>query len=171
VVFLAHPRTASNAVGNALRQVGFRKDLPGDHHGPLTDEILSSRDKWLVFTVIRNHWDAVASWMFVKPYPMLPPWELEHVKDFTARSRWIRGDGRRLWFFKPDADVVIEYAHLEEQLDVMFSSRDVEWSGLEKTNVGKERNGRHYHGMFTKEAAEYIGDFFADEIAECGYVY
>jgi hypothetical protein len=172
MVFLAHPRTASNAVGAALKQLGFHKRPPGDHHGPLTDEIRSSRDRWFVFTVIRNHWDAVASWMFVKPYPVSPPWSLAHVKDFVAKSRWIRGgDGKQLWFFKDDADAVIEYANLEGELGAALRQRGLDCPPLDRRNAGKERNGRHYREMFTREAAAYVGEFFADEIEECGYVF
>jgi hypothetical protein len=171
LLYLAHPRTASNATAHALRRVGFVHCVPGDHHGPV-EEMGGDwkRDEWTVFATVRNHWDAVASWMFVKPYPLGPPWSAADVDDFIERCRWIRR-GKKLWFYREDTDLVLRYETLQRDLGRVLAGAGLACPTLELENAGKERGSRHYREMFGKDGAARVGDYFAQEIAACGYAY
>jgi len=174
LVYLAHPRTASNATAHVLEGIGFRRRLPANHHArlssPSAQKVVTDRLEWCVFTTVRNHWDATASWMFVKPYPAKPPWSLDDVQTFCSKSKWIR-DGNRFWFHAPDADVILRYETLQEDFDALLSAHGLEPQVLELVNVGKDRSGRDYRELFLDEAAAYIGEYFAEEITEYGYAY
>ena len=125
VSFLCHPRTASHSISEALiEQLNF-VDVGGNYHQGPND---SSHWTWKgnegpYFCVIRNHWDAMASWWFMQgkhreeefiTVPWLIKWADWYRRNFKLR--------RKLWYFLyQDLPLtVIRFEDLE-QMDLHYA--------------------------------------------------
>jgi hypothetical protein len=85
LVYLAHPRTASNATVAFLKTCGFVKALHpavADHHAQLGPPVtLKNRHEWTVATTVRNPLDTVVSWLFHERENFVPPMKEDEVES------------------------------------------------------------------------------------------
>jgi hypothetical protein len=178
LIYLAHPRTASNATADALLRIGFRKqDNPSDHHSQLHDHGKGSiitpdnRSEWLVFTTVRNHWDTVVSWAFKRYKSCDPPgWDAEDIEKLLAPNPWVK-EHTLYHLHLDDADVILRYETLRQDLQKVLGGSGIRMPRLFKKNVSERRRGRKYHDLFTPEGVEYVGQRFKVEIDRLGYTY
>lgn len=176
MIYLAHPRTASVATSVSLHHVGFKKlEPPSDHHSRLWDEgtpvTPGNRSEWTVMTTVRNHWDAAVSWAF-KRFKTRDPetWDLAAYQCAFEANRWVQPD-RMWWLHADDADVILRYESLEEDLRRVLTSRGLSVPTLIRHNVSQNRRGRGYREFFNDESRDYIGDRFSGEIERFGYAF
>lgn len=178
VIYLAHPRTASVATATSLLHVGFCKlEPPSDHHSRLWDQgtpvTPENRSQWTVLTTIRNHWDAAVSWAFKRfktrgGEPHL--WGLAAYHCAFEANHWVQPD-RMWWLHADEADVILRYETLEEDLGRALASCGVRMPTLIQHNVSRNRRGRSYREFFDDDSRGYIGDRFASEIERFGYAF
>lgn len=171
--FLAHPRTASRSVRDALKAYGnldFR-DV-GDHHsGPPQFHA----DRCEYFCVIRNHWDAVASWFFnanTAPKSGPPITEEWCATYFRSHQNYFR-PGTLWWFTQEVPSVrILRFENLENDLRAYLKQAGVPDELQPKLpHVGKSRHrdGRKPIELFTEHARKYVEWIFGDEIRRFGY--
>lgn len=175
--YLAHPKTASVATAMALSEVGFRnidgKPCTGSAHPHhMTVERSGfDLDGWTVFTTVRNHWDAVVSWMCQGDGMPCTASELQARLD---RHPWF--EETTMWqCHLPDADAVLKYETLGEDLNTLISAHGLDWVDLPVTPGTPGRmmgDARRPYGVFYNIGTrEYVGERFADEIRALGYSY
>jgi len=168
-IFLAHPRTASRAVGYFLRDhYGFLSC--GSHHGgpdPATFE------DFFLFTTVRNHWDAFTSWFFngigqSERGNFTVPW----VRN------WIKGHPNYLkppfmWWFRQDFPHVhtMRYENLDKDFGQVCEILGMEWAPVPVVGPGIYRKGRRYQDVIPTNAAFYIFETFEPEIRQLGYTW
>lgn len=163
LAYLAHPRTASVATGQALQhQAGFTQ-VAGhhghtDHDGP-------------AFTAVRNHWDAVVSWHcggHGDPGPLTP----ERCEEIIGGASGYLPRPDQLWgLFRPRADIVIRYEGLDGSLNRVLTGFGVPAVELPDRNVSTGRRGRPYRAFYDDPSRKWVADRFADEIDELGYTF
>lgn len=159
MIYLAHPRTASRATRDALiERFGFRRQ--GQHHSTLGEH----PDGWTVFTTIRNHYDAWASW-YCKNARNGERMDAAFVEGFVGRKdRYFPVEGRMWGLHAGVADVLLRYESLEADLSALLGA-DVTLGRV----GGEDRNGRDYREIIEPSAHAYIGYRYEAEIEEYGY--
>lgn len=158
MIYLAHPRTASRATRTALRGIGFLSS--GNHHAPLDEH---PGPDWTVFTAVRNHYDAWASWWCKTggEWPFTPDW-IEMKLD--SQDRYFPDPSRMWGLHSGVANVILRYETLEADLEAVLGGP------LALPRVGGEkRNGEHYRDLIPAAAHAYIGTRWAEEMEEFGY--
>ena len=199
LIYLAHPRTASNSTAAALMTVGFEKVVPGDHHsrlseaGPLMGLIdpvdrYEARSQWATFTTVRNHWDTVVSWMFAKygGDDPLTVWNLERFclvlgerfpfarsgpRRFTRQNPWV-GDSTLWSRHGNDADITIRFERLAFGLTAVLNAHGVSVpEALPHLMKSDARDGRPYQDFYTPQTRSYVADRFGAEIERYGYTF
>ncbi len=165
MVYLASPKTASKATKEALRPFGFEKvkghhTVISDHPGP----------DWTVFTTVRNHWDAWVSWFFFSG-PRGLPFGVAWIKRWLQQQQQYYPHPSRgmYWLYTNQADKVLRYEHLQEDLYDLFGWPAYPAPELTPVNVGALRKGRHYSRFYDDETREFVAEQFADEIEKYGY--
>jgi hypothetical protein len=155
----------------ALKKAGFV--LEGGHHGQLLCEVAEPRVAWIAFTVVRNHFDALISWMFRRyrgkggPEPM---WDVASLKAQIASNNWI--EPNTMWHLhSDDADVVLKYESFKIGMAGLLAVRGLVLPKLEPVNVTENRQGRHYREFFNGEMRSYVEDRFGAELDRFGYSY
>ncbi len=124
-----------------------------------------NRSKWIVFTTVRNHYDALVSWV-CKRYKnrTQTPWDLEAFKTALRANVWV--EGHSLWGrHMHSADVVMRYESLELNLESVLGFRLV----IPPINVSEQRKGRPYREFYTDETREYVAERFGGEMRRFGY--
>lgn len=176
-VFLAHPRTASHAIAEALTEDldfrcvgshhdGIRRALENQaHRGPKPEE---RGDLWS-FCAVRNHFDAVVSWMYggdrEADLPIGPD-QVEEVAEVHAAG-YIE-DGR-LWPFTERADEVIRYERLPGSLNDVLAMRGLGPVHLPVTNVSSGRPDRPHRELISPDGREAIEALWGEEMNQLGY--
>lgn len=163
MIFFAHPKTASKAVRQLLEQeFGFTRVL--GHHDITA---LRPGPAWTTFAVVRNHWDAWASWFAYgggRGYDFSP----EYI-DFWMRRLRGRFYPRANSMYPLDAagwlDAVLRYETLDADLSWLLG-REVT---LPQVNVTLARRGRHYSLEYNDRTRDYVAGRFAEEIERYGY--
>lgn len=176
-IYLAHPRTASNATVAALREVGFEKaGPPSDHHGRLWDGSTpvtpETRSDWLVFTAVRNHYDAAVSWLMRNSVGR----EMLRTHSRTEAFRTVLSNGNRWvrerslwWLHSDDADRVMRYEQLEQDLAEVLAELGLPAPQLPRVNVTDERAARPHREFYDEAAREYVAGRFGREMEAFGY--
>lgn len=173
LVYLAAPRTASQATAAALQAIGFVKPVPGDHHsqlftaGPVTPK---NRWEWQVFTVVRNHWDTAVSWVFAKHQGSPPAWTRDTFKSALADNPWV--GPHTLWHLHDlDADHVLRFENLSDHLAALLAAHGLPAPELPRKNVSRGRWHSDHRVYFTAESRRYITERFSREILALGYAF
>ncbi len=174
LAYLAHPRTASVATRDALLLGGFR--AASGHHTGLPRPGLEPplEGDWKIFTTVRNPWDTAVSWIYhmnrATP-PPARPWPLDLFKnDLGPRNSWITTYGRLFWMLE-DADVVLRYESLQDELDKFLTGEGVEPVPLLRANLSAARGGADYRSFYTDETQDFVGELFKSEIEALGYTF
>lgn len=177
LAFLAHPRTASRAMRNALQQRGFVQ-VGGHHDGPENGYPIP--DGYLPFCVIRNHWDACVSWWFNarmdknERYPSLY-WLASHF----SKNRYYFRAGDMWWFTRIPGVRILKYEHLQVQLDTLLQefyipevdlvSTGPSWSRMHYE--GEDQVRRHYSLYFDSHTRHFVEWCFLKEINHFHYAF
>lgn len=178
LVYLAHPRTASRATAQALcEQAGF--EPVGEHHGRRTDEVPAA-EGWRALTTVRCHHDAVVSWYCyryrtqawenpLEHRPLTPEWLRRETKPW--QGTYIRLDTG--WLFTHlhllDADAVIRYETLEEDLNGELTQRGLGRVQLPEVGKSPLRRGRPYQAFYDAETRRAVEEVFGGEMRRLGY--
>jgi len=172
LVFLAHPRTASRSIANALRlQCGFKSG--GNHHAaPI------GKDDYTKFTVVRNHFDTLVSWWFFimserKHDPK--PFDKDFIPYLWNYSRYGYGKlfpiEHRLWgLHSAAADYVLHYETLLADLNGVLTTKGLGVESLTHVH-DRSRNGTPYEPMYDTATRRFVEDWFAEELEELDYSY
>ncbi len=173
LIYLAHPRTASIATADALQKIGF--EMMHEHHGrlrclPIADEP-NLRTNWYAFTVVRNHFDTAVSWVFRRTHGRREITKEVYEQMLTSPgNRWV--ELHTMWHLHSnDADFIIRYENLEEELNCILQSAHLPKVELKKKNVSVGRDGRHYSEFYNSQTRDYIENRFGNEIRRFGYEY
>lgn len=165
--FLAHPRTASRAVRDALAGIGF--EAKGAHHdGP--DQGYDLSPYQVVFGV-RNHWDALVSWwfnarMFKKEKIPSLGWLAIHL----SQNQYYFRPGTLWWFLDqiPDA-TYFHFENMQVELNVILMAHGLPAVEIPKVGMSEERAGRHYREFYDSNTRHFVGWLFKPEIMRLGY--
>jgi len=176
VVYVSHPRTASVATGKSLGAVGFEPlgDLKPTHHTFLYDPsspiTVDTRHQWTVITTVRNHYDAIISWMCLwyrhTPHPR---WTVRDFATRLDRGRWTCQP--HLWQWHTDVDIVWRYETLAEDMADTLTWLSLDVPPLLTENVTAVRAGRPYQQFYTPTTRDYITERYAKDIDQWGYRY
>lgn len=189
LIYLAHPRTASMATANALKSIGFEK-CGGNHHirlwdrcSPLPERLSDpipygenlvteeNRNEWYVFTTIRNHYDAVISWVFRRWRGRVKHgFEVKHFVEALDHNGWV-GENSLWSLHSYDVDHIMRYENLQKEFDSVLRLGGLPKTIIEPYNVSEGRKGRHYRDLYIEETKEYVYHRFMDEMLMFGYTF
>lgn len=175
LVYLAHPKCASRAVRDALKEHGFVRSVfapnskpnkCGNRSGPDHHKGLKEHPgpEWTVFTAVRNHFDAWASWFSysAKTGEQFCPRFIERLMD--KQNYFPEPD--KMWAYHTEfADHVLRYETQAADLSNLLG----EQVQLPVVGVSERREKRPYQALYTPELAEYVADRFGDEMEHYGY--
>ena len=182
LIFLAQPKTASKAVATALGDIGF-VDINGQpclgvsdypHHvtvAEMADGYGNETEGWTTFSFVRNHWDAVVSW--VCSYYGLASvahegWSAEFIADLLDRMSYV--NPTTLWHrHLHDSDHVLRYENLDSGLAELLQRHGLECPALEMVGATPTRAARPYQVFYTPDSRRYVAERFGEEIAALGY--
>lgn len=165
--FLAHPRTASRAVRDALFTVGF-EGVGGHHDGPEQGYDLS---EYQVIFGVRHHWDALVSWwynarMHVKEKKPSLGWLAIHI----STNRYYFRPGTMWWFLQTTNDpIYFHYENLEPELNAILAAHSVPEVKLNVVGRSKDRRHRPYQEYYDTHTSEFVRWCFMPEILKLGY--
>ena len=165
LIYLAHPRTASNATVEALLSIGFKTHER--HHGGICDAM--ERKQWYVFTTVRNHFDTAVSWVLRRTRDRRG-WSREIVEWALTEpvNRWVWES--EMWgLHGHDSDEVLKYETLQGSLNALLNRFDLPSVELPRKNETQHRRGRHYHEFFDEDSRAYIEERFGEEMKRYGY--
>jgi hypothetical protein len=147
----------------------------GTHHEVNFKKLGEYRNRgYLTFTVVRNHWEMVASWWCVnrgmqttngvEGFHWDPSWDefvIEWPNTISIREGFEQPH-RMFWLYQNIADVIIEYDSLHAGLHKLFKYE------VPLQLHGKSTRGP-YREQYTSEQRDFIGEWYADEIRHYGY--
>lgn len=176
-VYLAHPRTASQATSRALmEQAGFR--CVGSHHDGIERamEVQPHRGPadleglW-TFCVVRDHFDAVVSWLYGgerEARPPIGPDQVDEIVEVHAASYIEPG---RLWPFAARADEVVRFERLPRALNDVLGMRGLGPVELPRENVSSGRPDRSPSELISPAGRRRIRELWGREMEALGYRY
>jgi len=167
--FLAAPRTGSKAVAAALLEQRGAVLIGSHHTTPDQHPEIEIDSSWTVCSTTRNHWDTMVSWWFklqrleksMLPLIKFLPRFCENNPNFVQ--------GGQLWHNTlPHTNNVLRYDWLQADLDMALVKAGMAPVDLPKV-VDSKRLGTPYQVCFKQPSKEWVGNYFKDEIAKCGY--
>lgn len=167
--FLAAPRTGSKAVAKALVERRGAA-LIGSHHTALDEHLdFEIGSDWTVCSAVRNHWDTMVSWWFKierRARAMMPL--AEFIPRFCRNNPNIVQDGRLWWKTLPHTNTILRYEQLQSDFDQALVKAGMPPLDLPKV-TDSLRAGAPYQIFYKQAAARWVSQYFATEIARCGY--
>lgn len=168
LAFLANPRTASRAVKEALKLLGF--ELRGSHHSGFARSHMDP-SRYKTFTTVRHHADALVSWAcHLNVDPLAPCW-LEDVLEKLPRQHGLIepwGPGQ-LFPWAHHADVILRFEGLEAQLaSLVFDHLGVVPLELEHVGRSAERPVA-WRDLYDPVQLELVRGAFGAEMELLGY--
>ena len=173
LIYLAHPKTASTSTMRVLLNAGFVKPNRHDRHSTLYKDgtiTPDNREKFYVFTTVRNHFDAAVSWAFMKKRGggwnldlfkrALDPGSNPYIKE---HSLW--------WMHSDDADRILKFESLQEDLDKLFTEYQIPVAKLPMENVTNARGSRAYREFYNDTTRAYVEERFKDELEKFEYTF
>jgi hypothetical protein len=177
MIYLAHPKTASGATSTALKSIGFIRPDGSPDHARMGDVGTPAGD-WFVFTTVRNHWDALASWTVRRCQNSrgVPSTFTVRMLELVCRDAdggadkrpWHLIEPLRMWFHLP-VDHVMRFETLRDDLSDVLKSRGLHVPHLHPENMTAERNGKSYREFYTPDTRDFVYDRFTDEIKQFRY--
>jgi len=160
LVFLAQPRTASQAVAELLSQLGA--DPHGNHHDVDVHHMIRLQDQGFTsFSTVRNHWDAMVSWWYMYR-------ARRHAATFEAWCNWAPENHpyfrpRQMYWNQPaKAQVILRFEHIDDDLENLIPGYV-----LPRKNVSDKR--KRYQLYYDEKLRDLVGEWFAPEIEEYQY--
>lgn len=173
LVYLAHPHTASRSTSAALLAKGFQKQKGESHHAGLFENGIvtpENRDKWFVFTTVRNPYDWILAQVWkvelaTHPNPDIAWDNLAMWKRNLKRCNWI-SENELFGLHKWDADRLIHLESLWWELKALVPK-------LTKRTIGKNpvRKGRPYWQFYSKEVRQWAEEQYGKEAEKLGYAF
>lgn len=175
ILYLAAPKTASTSTGQALVSAGF--DNTHDHHAPMFDIGLRKGavsyydidSSWKILTTVRNHFDALVSWVMYRPYCKtgVTVSEIQQLLKRDVRYFQPQPDGSfRMWDeHTPVATDILRFETLQEDLDRTLGFH-VE---IPHANRSIRREYRPYQDFYDTVTKQFVYDLFGEEIEKYGY--
>jgi hypothetical protein len=162
LIFLAQPRTASQATAELLCQLGATPE--GTHHEIDLNRIHYLRQRgFIAFSTVRNHWDALVSWWyfyrarrFAATFESWLDWAI--VKNGHSYFR----PGRIYWNQPEYADTVLRFETIDRDLELLLPGYV-----LPRKNVTAQRHP--YQIYYTPTTRDIVGGAYRDEIEKYGY--
>jgi hypothetical protein len=166
MIYLAHPKTASQATSNLLeKHYGFEREGRGHHSGIPAG---FNAEGYSVATTVRYHLDALVSWWFHlhQKQPIGQP-----LVETIVKSKYFPRK-REMWgLHRHQADVILRFEGLENNLAKWLASHGFEppMEPLPEKGVTAQRWDLHYRLFIDWETARYIDSRFGEEMAELDY--
>lgn len=166
LAYVAHPRTASRATAAVLMAVGFVKVPKVNHHGGIEHRrspTRGDRDRWTVFTTVRNHWSCARSYVALRAKGT-GPLTVEVLTQALAPADHLLLDHEMFGLHK-DVDRVLRYETLQADLLAICKEHGV---GVpEKLPwIGETDEARR---PYTVDGMLYVGRRFQDEVRKLDY--
>ena len=180
LVYLAHPKTASMSVAKSLATYGFvraasRPDLEptlcqsptiSAHHRPLAKH---PGNGWRVFTTVRNHFDAWASWWSFRSAKTKQDFDPSFIESMVETSPEYWPVPNRMWALHTAyADFVLRFERQEEDLRELLRERDLV---LGYENVSEKRAGRSYQSLISLRLRSFIESKYGLEMDGLDYTW
>lgn len=177
LLFLAQPRTASMAIGELLtEQLGGRR--VGRHHSvPTEHPEVEIKSDWIVFSTVRNHWDAILSWHYKAvrgPRKSLDFYLTREVRRLRHHFKALPNGQFELYHrYLPLSTHVLRYETLQYDLNAVLALRGLGPVTIPLANNSVDRPQVPYQEVFDAEPElrDRVGAMFADEIERLGYRY
>lgn len=170
LVFIAHPKTASRAVRDAVIRLGGRQ--VSSHHG-IDHEVLEEEKARgaSVGCVIRNPYDVMVSWYFHM--------EARHSNTPRPFSKWVReimvnGNGHienGLYFGFHLCDTVMRFESLIDDWYGWATKCGLKYEPLQYVGVSLKRSYQHYSRWYDEKSRQAVADHFAKEFKLGQYVF
>lgn len=160
VAFIAHPKTASLAMGQTLQEIGFTQ--VGSHH--------QFKEVWCLkhtFSVVRNPFDLIVSWYYSQP-----------AKEGLTFAKWvvkvIRPESpysyvNDLFFGLKSSTDVLHFENLQEDFDRFTEKVGLPRTKLKRTNISTRRAGCAFADCYTPKLICKVVSVFKREILDNGY--
>lgn len=164
MLFVAHPRTASTALRNALLGAGGK--VVGMHHD-MVEALQDFHCGEPVLSVIRNPYDVLASWWFVRTFDRA---NSKPLHEFIASFKDTKGNfcrNGRMFYHTPHSDIIVRYEEMPSSLDKALSRCSVEPLQLETLNVTTGK--KPWRDIYYPRAVQAANERFGFEIEEHGY--
>lgn len=169
VTYLAHPATGSTATKNSLLKLGFQQ--LGSHHSPT----IPYWGRRFVFTVVRNHWDALTSWAYKvtqKEAAGAAPYIDANWLTWLFTNHYAYFQAPRLWYHTPAADYYLDadndlQTHLQHMLRT-FKVPGARALTLNRENVTKHKLETTSH-LWDATGIELVRWLWMDEIKEMNF--
>ncbi len=161
VAFIAHPRTASVAVGFTLEGIGFAKI--GGHH--------EYKMPWCqehTFSVVRNPFDLLVSWFLFKTKPddMTFGWWLNHLMTDPCPNQYIRDS---MFFGSHLSTDILHFENLQSEFDVFTKKVGLPQAVIYPRNITNRKADVDFRDFYTPELIDLVVNRFEREIFNHGY--
>ncbi len=175
ICFLANPKTASLATAFALNSIGFKHF--GDQHCIPSASGWEQRhdiDKtWIIFSTVRNHYDAMVSWYFHNTRAPEASKYFGHpferfLYEWATNPEWFC-DGQMYWKRVPLCNRILRYETLQADFSALLNSCNLPVVKIELHNVSKNRKGRDWQGFYTEKSIQFMEATFGGEMRKYGY--
>jgi len=167
VAVVCPPRTGSRSFEVLARAAGWRQ-VGGRHHVDAGECERAS----VVYCVVRNHWDVIASWWLRNEAVDRNGWSISEWLAQRDASLFqffeLAGFGQRSMYGRwlPHATTVVQFEDLAPLLRTLFGD------AVEVPYVGGEgRHGRNYTKYYSHEDRVAVLDLFRDEIVALGLTF
>ncbi len=163
LAFIAHPRTASNAIRDALvNRYGFESDM--SHHSHWT----TFPKDWTVFATVRDPFDLMVSWYFLeisktkqwKPFSDWLPERMFHPNEYMRSG---------LFFGLEYCTDILHYENLQEEFDQLMRKVGLSPVHLRPVNVSEKRGDRDFISFYSSKLIDLVVDRFEGAIFDNGY--
>lgn len=167
LIYLAHPRTASQATRDALFELGFIQH--NDHHSRLPSRMQTG--DYSVATTVRNHFGALVSWWHAthRKYVLGP----DYIdKLFTAEPTYFPVKNRMWAFHAPSAGTILRFESLLADLNSWLDAGGLPTvDEIPRVNVTDQKHGAPYTAFVPQPLVAYVRIHFREEMEEYGYDY
>lgn len=127
------------------------------------------RSQWEIITTVRNHFDALVSWSFMKTFALRRV-SIRYVEGLVDSTREYLLDPHRLWSYHvPDATRLLRYETLGEDLNDVLRDRGIQETEIPRENVSTDRRGRPYQEFFDLETRRFVEGLYREEMKELDY--
>lgn len=161
VSFIAHPRTASVALGFTLEGMGFTQ-IEG-HHRYTPNWCLEH-----TFSVVRNPFDLLVSWFLFKSKPadMTFKWWLNNLMVTPCPNHYIRD---AMFFGRDFSTDILHFENLQEEFDVFTEKVGLPQARIYPRNVTQRKADIDFREFYTPDLIDLVVNRFGSEIFNNGY--
>jgi len=161
IAFIAHPRTASQAIGSVLKIRGF--ELIGGHHQ--FESILCLET---TFATIRNPFDLMVSWYYQEIYKS---GQEEPFDKWLRKRLYNPNEYMKLGLFPGQGlcTDILHFENLQEEFDQLMEKVGLSPIKIPQKNVSDKRAGRHFIHYYTPELIDLMLGRYSGVIYNNGY--